>query len=174
MRWSFAAYPSVIRAHGAALRVIKLAGRVVVVLLLLVGLGVLAYPGYREGHYPNARGPRQEGQSSKIPPFIPDAAEDISLLTNLDTMESWGCFRLPVGRAEFKSRLAAEGAVRRPGEFLRKAERMFGRVPWWPGTMSQPGVDRHDLPSKLPGRVMMVGFSASDDQVCFYSGLSAG
>jgi hypothetical protein len=159
----------------AAVKVIKVVSRVVVVLLLLAGLAVLGYPGYREEHYPDARVARQSGRPSTIPPFIPDAAQDISLLTNLDTMERWGCFRLPVGRPEFQARLAAEGALRRSGESIRKAERMFGRVPWWPSAMSKTDIERHDLPSQVAGRVIMIGLSGSDDRVCFYSGLmSAG
>ena len=161
-------------AHRAVVEVIKVVARVVVVLLLLAGLAVMAYPGYREEHYPDARVVRQTGQVSKIPPFIPDAAQDITLLTNLDSMESWGCFRLSVGRPEFQARLVAEGAVRRSGESIPKAERMFGRVPWWPSAMSKTDIERHDVPSKIAGRVMMIGLSGSDDRVCFYSGLSAG
>lgn len=151
------------------MNVLRVGGRVVVVLLLLAGLGILAYPGYREAHHQLARTARQSGQSP-IPPFIPDEALDIRLLTNLDTMESWGCFRLSAGRSELQARLAAGGAVRRPGEAIRAAERMFGRVPWWPSTMSQADVERYDLPEKIGGRTTMIGFSASDDRVCFYAG----
>jgi hypothetical protein len=140
----------------------------VLLLVVLAGLALLAYPGYREEHFADAASSRRS-KLSTVPSFVPDEARDITFLTNLDTMERWGCFQLPNGTADFRSRLAAEGAVARPGQPLRKAERMFSRVPWWPEAMSEPGVERLDLPSR-GGRVLMIGLSAGDGEACFYSG----
>jgi hypothetical protein len=155
-------------------RVVGLLGRVALVALLVGGMLVLAYPGYRESHFPDARVARQSGQARGIPTFMPDAAKDISLLTNLDTMQSWGCFQLPSGMKEFQMDLAAEGAVHRGGQSLPKAEKMLGWVTWWPAAMSETGIDRYDLPSRASGGPTMIGLSARDNRVCFYGGGNAG
>lgn len=147
-------------------------GRAAVVAALVAGVLVLAYPGYRETHFADARAARPPGQARRIPAFVPDDAREIRTLTNLDTMQSWGCFQLPGGTRDLRLRLAADGAVRHDGEALPRAEKMFGRVAWWPPAMSEPGVERYDLPDAAG--TTMVGLSARDDRVCFYAGGNAG
>jgi len=149
-------------------------GRTALIVFLVAGLLVLAYPGYRESNFPDARGARESGHAGMIPAFIPDAAKDIRTLTNLDTMQHWGCFHLPDGTREFRTHLAAEGAVRREGESLPKAGKMLGWVTWWPATMSEVGIERYDLHSPASRGVTMIGLSARDNRVCFYGGGNAG
>ena len=156
------------------MRLAGLLARAALVIFLVAGLLILAYPGYRESHFPDALTARQSGPARGIPTFMPDGAKDIRVLTNLDTMQSWGCFQLPSGMKEFQVYLISEGAVRREGESLPRAEKMLGRVTWWPNAMSETGIDRYDLPVSPSGGRTMIGLSIRDNRVCFYGGGNAG
>ena len=147
-----------------------LLGRIVLVILVVAGLLILAYPGYRESHYADAHAARQSGGGRRIPTFVPDSATNISVLTNLDTMQTWGCFQLPNGMAEFQTYLVSQGAVRRPGEPLPKAKKMLGWVTWWPTAVSETGVDHYELPSRPSAGRTMIGLSTPEDRVCFMEG----
>lgn len=150
------------------MRIARLLGRAAIVVLLVGGFLVLAYPGYRESHFPDARAARQSGRG--VPTFMPDEATDVRVLTNLDTMQGWGCFQLRNGLEKFQERLAAEGAVRKGGTPLPPAEKMLGSVPWWPDVMSGTGIERYDLLPTGAGGPTMIGLSAGDKRVCFYGG----
>ena len=122
-----------------------------------------------ESHYENVSGARADGAFVRgwLPEIVPDDATDIWELHNLDTNQTWACFRTPGGADEVRRLILRGGWTRVTGTVHTGPPRLFRARPWWPESMRNAPLETYEL-AEESGHVIVVGIDERAAIACLY------
>ena len=123
-----------------------------------------------ESHYPNIEAARAAGAFTRgwLPEILPDDAQDIWEIHNLDTNLTWGCFTTPGGPTGVRAKLERLNAGRVSGPISTVPRRFFRGRSWWPAPMSKPDVEAYEFKEEVSRFTVVVGLDPSGRNACFH------
>jgi hypothetical protein len=124
-----------------------------------------------ERSYPNTTAAKAADPSGWIPPILTDDATSIREVHDIDTNETWGCFRTRQARA-VRSLLSRVNAHEAAGSIGNRPSGLFRDFSWWPQAMSTDSLEAWEFQEPAcavctPSTVR-VGIDAATGTVCFH------
>lgn len=115
------------------------------------------------------------GEGRWIPAILPDGATSIREVHDIDTNQTWGCFKTK-SPAAVRSLLASLDARETKGSIAQRPKELFRDFTWWPESMASGAIEAWEFvetatyPGGLP-YVVRVGIDVAGGVVCFHRAL---